>query len=183
MVKVPRPSPGPIVPAHGLVPSQLHVLGERAGAEESRKGVPFVGPSGETLREWFRCAGLDLDKCRRWNVCIDYKPGNRKPLVWEIKRDRPEVEADIARCQPNVIVAVGLHAMRWCLKTRSKLHEEQTRSKLHEEHGRKFEVQIGDHKAVCVPIYHPSTYGRIERAEMGKADVLTVARELRGLTA
>jgi hypothetical protein len=42
---------------------------------------------------------------------------------------------------------------------------------------------MGDHKAVCVPIYHPSTYRRIERAEMGKADVLTVARVLRGLIA
>ena len=67
------------VPAYGPVRSRLYVLGERAGAEEDRRGVPFVGPSGQSLREWFESAGLELDKARRWNVCIDYKPGNLKP--------------------------------------------------------------------------------------------------------
>ncbi len=137
-------------------------------------GVPFVGSAGKTLREWFVRAKLDLDKFRRWNVCIDYKPGNPKPLGWEIKRDRLEVEKDIIRCQPDVIVAVGVHATKWCLGRSVKLGT---------VHGRKFEVQIGDHKAFCVPIYHPSIYGRIERAEMGKDDVLTVARVLRSLIA
>jgi uracil-DNA glycosylase len=163
---------GPIVPAYGTVPSHLYVLGERAGKKEHDQGVPFVGGAGQTLREWFESAGLELDKARRWNVCIDYKLGNLKPLVWEINRDRPEVEADIARCQPNVIVAVGVHAMRWCCGRGFILRT---------AHGVPVEVQIGDHKAVCVPIYHPSTYGRIERARMGKSDVLTVARVLRDL--
>ena len=165
---------GPIVPAYGPVPSHLYVLGERAGKKEHDQGVPFVGGAGQTLRKWFDRAKLDLDKVRRWNVCIDYKPDNPKPLGWEIERDRLEVETDIVRCQPNVIVAVGVHATKWCLGRRVKLGT---------VHGCKFDVQIGGHKAFCVPIYHPSTYGRIERAEMGKADVLTVAPVLRGLIA
>jgi uracil-DNA glycosylase family 4 len=169
-IKVPRPSPGPIVHAYGPVPSHLYVLGERAGKEENDQGVPFVGSAGRTLREWFHCAGLDLANFRRWNVCIDYKKHNPKPRVWEIKRDRLEVETDIICCQPYAIAAVGAYATKWCLGHRFDLGT---------VHGREFEVQIGDHKAVCVPIYHPSTYGRIERAEMGKADVLTVARVLR----
>jgi uracil-DNA glycosylase family 4 len=172
-IEVPRPSCGPIVHADGPVPSRLYVLGERAGAEEYRDGVPFVGRAGKTLREWFHFAGLDLDNFRRWNVCIDYKKDNLNPRGWEIKRDRLEVETDIIRCQPSVVVAVGVHATKWCLKRRVKLGT---------EHGRKIEVQIGDHKAFCVPIYHPSTYGRIERAEMGKADVLIVAGVLRDLS-
>lgn len=81
-IKVPRPSPAPIVPAHGPVPSHLYVLGERAGKKEHDQGVPFVGSAGHTLREWFRCAGLEFDNFRGWNVCIDYKLGNPKPLVW-----------------------------------------------------------------------------------------------------
>ncbi len=164
---------GPRVPAYGRVPSRLYVLGERAGQKENDRGRPFIGDAGQTLGEWFRCAGLDLDSFRRWNVCIDYKKGNLKPLRWEIERDRPEVEEDIARCQPVVIAAIGVYAMRWCLK--------KTRSTLYEEHGVRHDVQIGGHKAVCVPVYHPSTYGRIERAEKGKADVLTVAQVLQGL--
>jgi uracil-DNA glycosylase family 4 len=168
---------GPIVPSYGPVPSNLYVLGERAGKTEHDQGRPFVGGAGQTLRKWFDDAKLDLDNYRRWNVCIDYQPDNPPPRRSEIERDREEVEADIVRCQPNVIVAVGVHAMRWCLQGL------KTRPNLGDVHGRKFEVQIGDHKPVCVPIYHPSTYGRIERAEMGKADVLTVARVLRGLIA
>jgi uracil-DNA glycosylase len=166
-------SPDSIVRACGPVPSHLYVLGERAGEEENDQGVPFVGRAGETLREWFAHAKLDLDKVRRWNVCIDYKSGNLKPLVWEIKRDRPAVEADIVHCQTKLIVAVGVYATTWCLRRRVKLGS---------AHGREFDVQIGDHKAVCVPIYHPSTYGRIERAKMGKADVLTVADCLTRMT-
>ena len=133
-------------------------------------GEPFVGPSGQTLREWFRCAGLDFNDFRRWNVCIDYKERNLKPLACEIERDRAEVVADIALCQPKVIVAVGVHAMRWCLETRSNLKD---------EHGKKSDVQIGDHPAICVPIYHPSRLN-IRHAKEGKDDVLAVAKVLRG---
>jgi uracil-DNA glycosylase family 4 len=165
---------GPIVPAYGPVRSRLYVLGERAGAEEHEQCRPFVGRAGQTLREWFDDAKLDLDKARRWNVCIDYKKGNLKPLAGEIERDRLKVEEDIAHCKPDVIVAVGVHATNWCLRRRVKLGT---------VHGREEEVQIGDHKVACVPIYHPSTYGRIERAKKGKADVLKVARVLRGLIA
>jgi uracil-DNA glycosylase family 4 len=94
-------------------------------------------------------------------------------LRWEVERDRLAVQTDISRSQPKVIVVVGVHAMRWCLKSRSNLRE---------VHGKTFPVQIGDHKAVCVPIYHPSTFGRIEQAEMGKADVLKVADCLTRMT-
>ena len=173
-IKVPPLSPDSIVRACGPIPSHLYVLGERAGKKEHDQGVPFVGGAGQTLRKWFDSAKLDLDNFRRWNVCIDYKRDNPKPLGWEIERDRLAVETDIVRCQPNVIVAVGVYAMRWCLRGRPDLGT---------VHGREFEVQIGDHKAVCVPIYHPSTYGRIERAEMGKDDVLAVARVLQSLIA
>jgi len=172
-IKVPPLSADSIVGACGPVPSHVYVLGERAGREEHKRGCPFVGDAGTTLRAWFDRADLNLDNFRRWNVCIDYKEGNKKPLVREIERDRLAVETDIIHCQPKVIVAVGGYAMRWCLKTRSPV------SKVH---GDPVDVQIGGHKAVCVPIYHPSTYGRIEREERGKADVLVVARVLRSLT-
>ena len=132
----PKPplSPDSIVRACGPVPSHLYVLGERAGEEEHNRGVPFVGRAGRTLREWFDCAKLDLDNFRRWNVCIDYKPHNPKPRGSEIERDRLAVETDIVCCQPKVIVAVGLHAMRWCLK--------DVRRDLGSAHGREFDVQI-----------------------------------------
>jgi DNA polymerase len=164
---------GPIVPAYGRVPNRLYVLGERAGKEEHKQGRPFVGTAGKRLREWFECAKLDLDSFHLWNVCVDYQPKNPHPLAWEIKRDRLEVVEDIARCKPDVIAAVGAHAMMWCLGGGSKLRT---------DHGVAVEVQIGNHKAVCVPIYHPSTYGRIEREKMGKADVLTVADCLTRMT-
>jgi uracil-DNA glycosylase family 4 len=115
-----------------------------------------------------------LDNFRRWNVCIDYQKGNPHPKPLEIERDRAEVEADIARCEPGVIAAVGVHATNWCFGRRVKLGT---------VHGRAEEVQIGGHKAFCVPIFHPSTYGRIERAKKGKDDVLALARVLQGLTA
>ena len=103
---------------------------ERAGKKEHDQGVPFVGGAGQTLRKWFDRVKLDLYNLRRWNVCIDYKPDNPKPLGWESERDRLAVETDIVRCQPNLIVAVGVHAMRWGLKRRFDLGT---------VHGRKFE--------------------------------------------
>jgi uracil-DNA glycosylase family 4 len=158
------------VPAYGRVPSRLYVLGERAGKTEYEEGRPFVGDAGKTLREWFCSAGLDFDSCRRWNVCIDYAVGNRKPLPSELERDRPAVEADIASCRPVVIVAVGAFATKWCLKPDLIMRE---------VHGGEFPVHIGGHKAVCVPVYHPSR--RSKWRAMGKSDVLAVARVLQGL--
>lgn len=70
------------IPAYGPVRSRLYVLGERAGREEHDLGVPFVGRAGKTLREWFESAGLDLDKARRWNVCIDYRRATRSRWPW-----------------------------------------------------------------------------------------------------
>ena len=65
--------------------------------------------------------------------------------------------------------------MRWCRGRGLNLRT---------VHGDPVEVQIGDHKAVCVPVYHPAnSRHHIDLAEKGKADVLTVARVLRGLIA
>jgi uracil-DNA glycosylase len=163
----------PIGPV-GPVLCNIYVLGERAGKTEHCQGVPFVGDAGKILRKWFEDVELDFDNCRRWNVCIDYHPRNKKPLVKEIERDRLKVEADITRCQPKVIVAVGVHATKWCLKKPDLT--------LNKVHGAPVDVRIGDHQAVCVPVYHPSRLN-IRWAEMGKADVLTVAQVLRSLIA
>jgi len=92
-----------------------------AGAKEYREGRPFVGRAGDTLREWFHCAGQTFDNFRRWNVCIDYHKGNPHPQPLEIERDRAEVTADIVSCQPRVIAAVGIHAAEWCLGRKVRL--------------------------------------------------------------
>ena len=47
------------VPWSGPAPSEVCVIGEAPGAQEDKRGEPFVGPAGEELRRWLVPRGMD----------------------------------------------------------------------------------------------------------------------------
>ncbi len=170
-IHAPRPAPGPMIPAYGPKQSPLFVLGERPGDTEWQRGRPFIGESGWVLAQWFERAELDLDSARMWNTVNDFKRGNPEPLAWEVERDRVAVMDEIIRCAPQVIAAVGAYAVRWLLGDGYDLDT---------MHGVPIEWPVNP-EIVIVPVYHPANaFYKVELAAMGQADVLTVARVLRG---
>jgi DNA polymerase len=111
--------------------AHLMIVGEAPGAEEDKRGQPFVGQAGKLLDNMLASIGLSRQqgvfitnalKCR--------PPQNRNPHVDEITCCSPYLTRQIALVQPEVILAVGRYAVNTLLQTgapisslRSRLHQ------------------------------------------------------------
>jgi uracil-DNA glycosylase family 4 len=84
------------------------VVGEAPGAEEDMRGRPFIGPAGMALRQLMRLGGLEPALCWVTNALKFRPPGNRKPMVPEIKAFRPLLMNEWrAVGRPMLIIPVG----------------------------------------------------------------------------
>jgi uracil-DNA glycosylase len=98
------------------------VIGEAPGAEEDRRGEPFVGAAGQLLDAMLRAIGLD----RKSNVYIanvlkSRPPGNRDPKPEEVAACLPYLEAQIELLRPKLMLAVGRIAAQSLLATDAPL--------------------------------------------------------------
>ena len=98
--------------------ADLLIIGEAPGAEEDRRGEPFVGRAGRLLDAMLHALGLgrgqgvyiaNILKCR--------PPGNRDPVADEVASCSPYLEQQIALLRPRVILAVGRIAAQFLLRT------------------------------------------------------------------
>lgn len=122
------------------------VVGEAPGAEEDRRGEPFVGAAGQLLDAMLRAIGLD----RRSNVYIanvlkSRPPGNRDPRPEEVTACLPYLERQIALLQPKIILAVGRIAAQNLLGTAAPLG--RLRGQVH---------YFGERNTPLVVTYHPA---------------------------
>ncbi len=85
----------------------LMVIGEAPGAEEDRRGLPFVGPAGQLLDRMLAAIGLDRSGVYISNILPWRPPGNRSPTSEEIALCQPFVERQIVLVQPRVLILVG----------------------------------------------------------------------------
>ncbi|HJN60769.1 MAG TPA: uracil-DNA glycosylase [Alphaproteobacteria bacterium] len=86
----------------------LMVIGEAPGAEEDRRGLPFVGPAGQLLDRMLAAIGLDRSGVYISNILPWRPPGNRSPTSEEIALCQPFVERQIVLVQPRVLILVGV---------------------------------------------------------------------------
>lgn len=93
--------------ADGSAEADLMLVGEAPGAEEDRRGLPFVGPAGRLLDLMLAAIGRDRDSARIANMLFWRPPGNRAPSPEEIALCRPFVDRHIALVRPRVLVCVG----------------------------------------------------------------------------
>lgn len=87
--------------------ADLLVIGEAPGAEEDRRGEPFVGRAGQLLDEMLRAVGLDRQTVFIANILKCRPPGNRDPRPEEAASCRAYLEQQIDTIRPRVILAVG----------------------------------------------------------------------------
>lgn len=85
----------------------LMFIGEAPGAEEDRRGVPFVGPAGKLLDLMLASIGLDREAAYITNILPWRPPGNRSPTDAEIAACLPFVERHIELVAPKILVFVG----------------------------------------------------------------------------
>jgi DNA polymerase len=105
------------------------IIGEAPGAEEDRRGEPFVGRAGQLLDEMLRAAGQARSDVFIANVLKCRPPNNRDPESGEASACRGYLERQIALLKPKIILAVGRIAAQTLLDTdtpvgklRGKLH-------------------------------------------------------------
>jgi DNA polymerase len=88
--------------------AELMFIGEGPGAEEDRRGLPFVGRAGELLTAMIE-KGLGIER-RDVYICNIVKcrpPGNRTPLADEALTCGAFLDGQIAAVRPKVIIALG----------------------------------------------------------------------------
>lgn len=83
------------------------IIGEAPGAEEDRRGEPFVGRAGKLLDEMLRAVGLRRDAVFIANILKCRPPNNRDPLADEASSCRAYLNRQIELAAPKLILAVG----------------------------------------------------------------------------
>jgi len=87
--------------------ADLMFIGEGPGAEEDRRGLPFVGAAGELLTRIIQAIEMNRDEVYIANVVKCRPPGNRDPQPDEVAACRGYLERQIALVRPKAIVALG----------------------------------------------------------------------------
>jgi uracil-DNA glycosylase len=97
--------------------ARVMVVGEAPGRDEDLQGRPFVGRAGQPLDRMFEAIGLSRTSAEPasalyiTNVLPWRPPQNRDPSPEEIAMMRPFLERHIALASPDVVVAMGRHAL------------------------------------------------------------------------
>jgi DNA polymerase len=99
------------VPGKGPLNAKLAIVGIAPGADEVRRGMPFVGPSGNILRADLADAGIDINETYRTNIFKFQLPNNEFQKYHEIGLSLPDAIADLTReindLNPNCILGLG----------------------------------------------------------------------------
>jgi DNA polymerase len=95
----------------------LLVIGEAPGADEDRKGEPFVGRAGQLLNSMLRAVGQPRESVYIANVIKCRPPGNRDPAPAEVASCLPYLQRQIELLGPRVILVVGRIAAQNLLGT------------------------------------------------------------------
>jgi uracil-DNA glycosylase family 4 len=107
---------GAKVGPRGPASARIMCVGEAPGANEERLGQPFVGPAGNLLTEMLGAVGIDPERDVWYtNICKYRPPGNEIRAFFDSKgmpndvvvQGMRELELEITRVQPNVIVPLG----------------------------------------------------------------------------
>jgi DNA polymerase len=97
-----------IVFGDGNPNADILFIGEGPGAEEDKRGLPFVGRAGELLTRMIeRGMGIPRAEVYICNIVKCRPPGNRDPEPPEIDACRPFLDAQIDSVAPRVIVTLG----------------------------------------------------------------------------
>jgi DNA polymerase len=121
------------------------VIGEAPGAEEDRRGEPFVGRAGQLLNAMLAAIGLPREQVFIANVLKSRPPSNRDPKPDEVAACLPFLMRQIALLQPRLMLAVGRIAAQNLLATDVPLS--RLRGQVH---------YFGELNTPLIVTYHPA---------------------------
>jgi DNA polymerase len=98
--------------------ARLMFIGEAPGAEEDRRGEPFVGRAGALLTDMItKGMGLGRGEVYIANILKSRPPENRTPLPDEVAHCLPYLERQIAIIRPEFLCLLGKTAVSHLLET------------------------------------------------------------------
>jgi DNA polymerase len=121
------------------------IIGEAPGAEEDRRGEPFVGRAGQLLDSMLLALGPGRGQVYIANVLKCRPPGNRDPRAEESACCRPYLDRQIELLSPTLIIAVGRIAAQSLLATDQPLG--RLRGRVH---------SLGERQWPLIVTYHPA---------------------------
>ena len=104
------------VEGEGPANAKCMVVGEGPGWEEDLSGSPFVGKTGKELNRFFD--GVNLPHRRECFVTNLYREYGGKDYEFtdaDLQRDAPDLQRELARVQPQLVITLGRHATRFFL--------------------------------------------------------------------
>jgi uracil-DNA glycosylase family 4 len=143
------------------------VVGEAPGADEDRKGEPFVGRAGLLLNSMLLAIGLPREQVYIANVLKCRPPGNRDPSATEAAECLPYLERQIALLKPKIMLVVGRIAAQNLLRTDKTLGS--LRQQVH---------RFGVSEVPLVVTYHPAYLLRTPTDKRKAWEDLKFAREV-----
>jgi DNA polymerase len=143
------------VPGVGSAASGIVFVGEAPGADEDRRGEPFVGRAGELLTRIIKAMddqalipGVPLSRETVYicNVLKCRPPENRNPLPHEIEMCAPYLRRQLEALRPKVICCLGKFAAELLLGVKGTIAA--LRGSVYRFHGAKLIVTY--HPAACL---------------------------------
>ncbi len=102
--------------------ARVMFVGEAPGAEEDRRGEPFVGRAGRLLDAMLAAIDLDRNTVFITNVLKSRPPNNRDPRPEEVAQCEGYLRRQIELIRPELLVALGRVAAQNLLKTQKPLN-------------------------------------------------------------
>ena len=134
------------VPGEGDPDAKIMFIGEAPGADEDAQGRPFVGRSGQLLRQTITDSNIKIDRVFITNIVKYRPPENRDPEPLEIEICRDWLDRQIQTIEPATIVTLGRFSMAKFLPD----------VKISQVHGKGQEIEFLDKKYFLVTMYHPA---------------------------
>ena len=146
------------------------IIGEAPGADEDRKGEPFVGRAGQLLTNMLRAIGLAREEVFIANILKCRPPNNRDPQQNEIESCSSYLRQQINYIQPKIILVVGRIAAQSLLKTDTPIGRLR---------GKRFTYE--DTEIPIVATYHPAYLLRSPQQKRKAWEDLKFALEIKNL--
>jgi len=120
------------------------LVGEAPGAEEDRRGEPFVGRAGKLLDAMLEALRVEREEVFITNIVKCRPPGNRDPEPREADACRAYLDKQIEWIKPELILALGRVAAQNLLGVDTAVG--RLRGRVHQ----------GPHATPVVVTYHPA---------------------------
>lgn len=134
------------VPGEGDPDAKIMFIGEAPGADEDAQGRPFVGRSGQLLRQTITESNIKIDKVYITNIVKYRPPENRDPSIEEIDVCKNWLDRQIQIIKPPTIVTLGRFSMAKFLPS----------AKISQVHGQGQYIDFLGDKYFLVTMYHPA---------------------------